>query len=455
MILTDSQRAFFARNGFLQIPSGISPLACEQMVRWTEERLPNGWRSDRRETWTGTIEDACHANTLVARRGRLQYRVKELAQDPALLSSYGPMSGVAEAAQSLLGCELGPVLLRGLYPIFPVPDCTYEIFKKAHNEAHPSQLITVSYLRDVEPCGGGLLIWPGSHRAIYPRMASKLEYVEANDYRRTFEEWTLKEPLELSGRAGDVIIIHHRLLHAPSVNRTNSVRFGFLCDYRSKEFDRICREAPSQDLWEDWPAMRTLPRIEVESPSDFDLPPQATMSPASDARRELRKRTSADAATTKRKGDASILERLRRVGDRWLVLSDSPTSERDWKLFPRGSDLQSQGTRVLVNGMLTESISQYDHILEIKPTDVLRELRIENLQSPAWLRLVSSQLPLSQSEILFSIAIPPGTSVLKIGISDFNLTRIPNSSLRANLRAFWAASANASKLTRAFARRRK
>jgi ectoine hydroxylase-related dioxygenase (phytanoyl-CoA dioxygenase family) len=132
-------------------------------------------------------------------------------------------------------------LLRGLYPIFPVPDCAaYHPFQKAHTEAHPSQLITVSYLRDVEPGGGGLLIWPGSHRAIYPRMASKLEYIEADGYRGAFEEWTMKQPLELAGRSGDVIIIHHRLLHAPSVNRGNRVRFGFLCDYRSTDYRRLC-----------------------------------------------------------------------------------------------------------------------------------------------------------------------------------------------------------------------
>jgi hypothetical protein len=181
-----------------------------------------------------------------------------------------------------------------------------------------------------------------------------------------------------------------------------------------------------------------LPRAQVEAPSDFDLPSQAINMPVSDARRELGKRTAEVTATTKRKGDASIFERLRTVGDRWLVLSDSAASAADWKLFPRGSDLHSQGTRVFVNGVLTESVSQYDHFVEVKPDDALKVVRIENLRSPAWLRLISSKLPLSESEIHFSVAIPSGTSVIKIGVSDYRPIEVLDQWLRPAPPRSWA-----------------
>lgn len=163
------------------------------------------------------------------------------------------------------------------------------------------------------PGGGGLHVWPGSHREIYPNMGSKLEHVTTPEYEEIFNRWVRLQPLELHGERGDVVIIHHRLL---------------LCDYQRSDCKTLIAQRPSPDVWEDWPAIAALPAHLRDAPSDYTLSPlpDDQLVPASWSAKD--RLSGANSSTgdpsSIRKSDASILARGRQVGDVWIALSDDP-----------------------------------------------------------------------------------------------------------------------------------
>lgn len=412
----EQDASFFARNGYLQKQALLEPTSCAELIELTKAFLPHDWILDQPLTWNGPVSDSCHSNTLLQRQGRLQYRIEKEVETPLIEGCFGLDSKLGTLAKSLIGAPLGAIKMRGLYPIFPLDQQVAEpLFKEGHIEAHPSNLITVAYLNKVTAGGGGLLVWPGSHWDIYPAMGSKLEHVATTNYRSLYKRWTSREPIELTGQCGDVIFLHHRLLHAPSVNRGPSVRFAVLCDYRRADFKKLCAERPSNDIWEDWPAIRAILPSGTPTKSDFKLSLQSCSPP--DWNKREKQDLAFDAAvepSTKRKGDASILERMRQPGDLWLILSDNPISANDAKLFPRGSDLVSEGTRLYLNRKHLKSISQYDMIAPISNLPDEIEIRVDGLMHKAWLRLLETRMPMSKSANLFSIELAPGHHRVKL-----------------------------------------
>lgn len=430
--LSREQRAMFARNGFLRISGAANDATCEALIRWTNERLPDRWSAEDASTWTGEVKDSCHVSPLSIRRGRMVFRIDELKADAALRSTFGPGSPVEGCAKALIGSPLAPVKVRGLYPIFPAPaDAVYPPFIEGHIEAHPSHLVTVTYASDAEAGGGALLVWPGSHRAIYPAMGSKLEHVASRRYRSVFRDWCGRQPIEVPGKRGDVILLHHRLLHAPGVNRRSGVRYGFICDYRRADFLQLCEQPPSADMWEDWPAMRDISPQERERPCDHALARQHAPEPAEmDDTVRLRPDPDPSRSTMKKKGDASVLERMRVPGDRWLILSDAQVSRNDWKLFPRGSDLGRQGVTVRVNGRRVRSLCQYDHFTRLDRADDVTSLTVSGLRSDAWLRIVETRLPIAESRIALCTALPPGDSTVRVDARSGRLLAVELGSTR-------------------------
>jgi Phytanoyl-CoA dioxygenase (PhyH) len=425
-MLTEAQLGFFARNGFLHVPRWIDADTCSQMVDHTWTRLPAGWRRDDASTWTGAVADSCHIAGLKARLGLLKFQGGDLVQNPLIEGAFASGAKGGELAHALLGHPLGSFRVRGLYCIAPLP-ASNSPRGEPHIEAHPSQLIALCYLEDVAPNGGGLHVWPGSHRELYPTLGSKLEHVATPAYEAAFTRWAALEPLEVPGRKGDIVIIHHRLLHAPSVNRSDKLRYGFLCDYSRDDFRRLCAEVPGA-LWEDWPAMAALPPALRDGPPDYPLAPQAPsggpkvrkVSFQDAVSRFIRRwssrhphahRTDADPSRLQ-KEVASVLERKRRPGDVWLALSDSPRSINCLKLYPRGSDLTSEGVRVRVDGRPVPSVCKHDIIahLEAKPGEHVVE--IEGLRRSAWLRVFAVKLPFIDSDFLVRQQVSPGATRL-------------------------------------------
>ncbi|MGH8611919.1 MAG: phytanoyl-CoA dioxygenase family protein [Gammaproteobacteria bacterium] len=413
-MLTAEQARFFARNGFLQLPRLVPEATCRHLVERTWSLLPPQWRRDAPSSWRGEVGDSCHVAGLDYRGGLLKFQIKELAADPAVVASFQPPSPVHEVAHDLIGRPLHRIRLRGLYAIAPVeyPDRLRRV-PSPHVEAHPSQIIVLSYLEDVGPGGGGLLVWPGSHRAFYRAFDSKLEYVVNAGFAERLAHYCGLEPVELPGTRGDVILTHHRLLHSPSINRHERIRFGFLCDYTPQDHHALCRQLPGPDPWEDWPGVVQLAGAdgcsgdadyrmasEMDSPWTRGLP----MLQRWFARFCLRRAT--ETASSRNKSDASRLSRGKRPGDVWLSVSDSPASF-DWthSLDPQGSALISLGISASLHRERLVSHSRGDIVARLAVHDGRNALVLEGVDRPLWLRVVEIRLPFDQSRMLVRRAL--------------------------------------------------
>ncbi len=419
-MLSEAQLGFFARNGFLHVPRWIDGGTCRKLVDHTWTRLPREWRREDPSTWSGSAGDSCHVADIKVRRGLFQFQGGDLQKNAVIESTFASNARCGALAHALLGHPLGKLHVRGLYCIVPMPaSIQYPRPGKPHIELHPSQLIALCYLDDVVPGGGGLHVWPGSHRELYPAIGSKLEHIATPAYEAAFVRWAGLQPVEVPGRQGDIVIIHHRLLHAPSLNRSPNMRYGFLCDYLRDDYRRLCSEAPGA-LWEDWPAIAALPPSLRDAPPDYTLVPQVgrvETRPLSAREYALSRAHSDDADPSSiRKADASALGRRRRPGDVWLHLSDSPKSRNCVKLFPRGSDLTSEGVRVRVDGHFLPSVCKYDIIAQLDAAPGEHVVEIDGLPRPAWLRVIALKLPFVESDFLGRQELGPGTNRLSFRV---------------------------------------
>ena len=77
------------------------------------------------------------------------------------------------------------------------------------------------YLTDVEPQGGGISLLPGGHRVV-------MEQGGAPGGRQLHSNWTdikgLPDLVEITGRAGDFVLLHPLMPHAASHNRRETTR---------------------------------------------------------------------------------------------------------------------------------------------------------------------------------------------------------------------------------------
>jgi hypothetical protein len=79
------------------------------------------------------------------------------------------------------------------------------------------------YFTDVEPGGGGIHVVPGGHRIVEQEAS-----VDARG-RQLHDRWrdiTHLETVEVTGKAGDFVLMHHLMPHAASHNRRSTTRLA-------------------------------------------------------------------------------------------------------------------------------------------------------------------------------------------------------------------------------------
>jgi hypothetical protein len=220
--LSREQVEFFRDQGYLVAPGLIDPGIVQRAEATLWELL--GAEPDNPEGWPRNSEFG----------DRLRYMT-----DEAIYDLYTPR--FSAALQQLTGRPLGrPEEGEVVQAIVAFP--TYEewrVFAGPHvdNAVEAWELKTfptsqrgntLIYLADADPQGGGTAVWPGWHRKLVDRMQADPHHYEllyTIQHEIESGELQLGEPVVLTPRAGDLLVLDPFMPHAATVNVDKRPRF--------------------------------------------------------------------------------------------------------------------------------------------------------------------------------------------------------------------------------------
>ncbi|HEX6970994.1 MAG TPA: phytanoyl-CoA dioxygenase family protein, partial [Limnochordia bacterium] len=102
------------------------------------------------------------------------------------------------------------------------------------------------------PFSGNLTVWPGTHRLYEAYFREHGPEALLNG----MPPIELPEPVQLTGRAGDVVLCHYQLAHGVAMNVSPHVRYAVY--FRLTYSERQDWRAPMTDIWLEWPGMRDV-----------------------------------------------------------------------------------------------------------------------------------------------------------------------------------------------------
>ena len=119
-------------------------------------------------------------------------------------------------------------------------------------EVRSFTLLAGIVLSDVtQPGAGNLTVWPRSHRlyeAYFREQGPK-------SLLGGMPPVALPAPVEVTGRAGDLVLCHYQLAHAVGANTSPHVRYAVYFRIKSRGHDGRRWECLT-DLWKEWPGLR-------------------------------------------------------------------------------------------------------------------------------------------------------------------------------------------------------
>lgn len=257
-MLTRADIEFFVINGYVlkraALPRALTDAATD--VVW--ENMPPPYRRDDPSSWGAAIADCRGTMTTGDRFGLVKLR-KEIITDPRVAAITTQNGTIRTMAGQLLGEHrmAPPRRFRGLYPIFPTPEHA-GLPVNGHIDETPEmfRLGVGVYLNRIEPGGGGLLVWPKSHRSLH--FAARTTGCTYDDlatgaFLAAYHAWNRSAPVMLTVEAGDVVFFHNRLLHCPSINiRPDHVRLAAYFNIRATGD----MPSPVGGLWDGWDGVR-------------------------------------------------------------------------------------------------------------------------------------------------------------------------------------------------------
>ena len=263
-IITDADKETYGRDGYILLRGLLDPKACDRLIDEIWKLMPSRFVRDDRSTWTGRIPDCCNNLSTYQRRGLLRFKDKHgFGRQPVFREAIhdNPLFGQLFSEMMSRLCE--KIWVRGLHPNLPMPrwisvNETFgnrinpQIHKPArtfikiprlpqvpifgHLDVHPIELGMMLYLDDVPPAGGGLAIWPGSHRLFQHAFHAGYEFLPTGFYKRCLNLLQRYEPITVGGGKGDILVFHNRLMHANTVNHSKDIRYGVLLDLFSSDW---------------------------------------------------------------------------------------------------------------------------------------------------------------------------------------------------------------------------
>ncbi|MEM7115316.1 MAG: phytanoyl-CoA dioxygenase family protein [Chloroflexota bacterium] len=295
MHLTAEQIAFFKENGYLLLPKALDTELCAQARARMWSSLPPD--SDlKRDDPTTHIGPFSEKDTQIAAQNLRQgyrWQLREMGTEPLMINLVYSERMMAIAEQLLGAGTLrrpiiggvpmgskgfawpnGPVDpannvegIRGIYNTLPYGNRPKEP-DHPHTDGHPFHLGLVGLINDVPPGGGGFRIWPKSHKRLYPLFRMQYDQARIPFYEHMpshkgilypigyAEEMAQicqdTEPVDCWGKAGDVVLWHHRMAHMAGHNHSSVIREAILGDFSKLDLDKTRMDPPQPDMWRDW-----------------------------------------------------------------------------------------------------------------------------------------------------------------------------------------------------------
>ena len=249
-MLTQKQKLEFYENGYITIP-GVVP---QLMVDAARQAINHS---------IGYVG----MNEADLERFRAQSYCGEIREAPQIVDLFSK-TPIRQIAESLMGegniqtPSSGQIALR-----FPGPLHTDPNEPSGHLDGLGSgqngmakgvyrrgfTALAVVYLADVpEPYSGNFTVWPKSHSFFAEYFKKEGHEILANGMPRP----ELPEGgKQIVGKAGDVVLTHHQLVHTAAPNAAADIRYAAIFRLRHVDVEENGYDAYT-DIWKEWPGIQ-------------------------------------------------------------------------------------------------------------------------------------------------------------------------------------------------------
>ena len=95
-----------------------------------------------------------------------------------------------------------------------------------------TELIVITYVKDVAPGGGGYTFYPTSPQRLYPTSEQAYNWVATDASKEAMDQIKADvQPLEFAGKAGDVLFCHGLMVHSAGIHEGDRVRMAVVQDF--------------------------------------------------------------------------------------------------------------------------------------------------------------------------------------------------------------------------------
>lgn len=257
--LTAAEARHFREQGFVVLPGFVPRAMAEEARRSINAALSGGCA----ELCPGDPEPSGVTGAM------------EAVRDTPAISGLLRDSGLLPLAESLLGGldpaakPRGWIVLRypqlersakgsnfhidGVYSRDDELEASGEAHRIERGTLNTNTLKVAVYLSDLpRPDSGNFSVIPGSHL----RMA---EFVHKNGWEALLKgmpDLDLGRPLQITGRAGDAVLVHYLTVHDGEQNLSPDIRYAVFFDLAQVRHQSLWREALA-DPWLEWPGLRS------------------------------------------------------------------------------------------------------------------------------------------------------------------------------------------------------
>lgn len=248
MKLSEAQARFFRESGYLQIPEMVDRQLIVRARRAINISVGQGM--DKAEMPRLRVRSFC----------------PELREAPALMDLLLE-SGIWQLGQSLLGHgqvrpgSQGAAQINLRFPVERGPQIPLEphldgMASKSNSvpagQLHSFTALIGVMLNDMPYTdAGNFAVWPGSHllNETYLRQAGPKSLLEG------MPDVALGEPVQITGRTGDVVLSHYLLSHGTASNWSSEIRYMVFFRLTHIDHDRH-KWTSLTNLWLQWPGLR-------------------------------------------------------------------------------------------------------------------------------------------------------------------------------------------------------